>query len=144
MAEDQWGFEPFTAEDPIADIEVALMDYLAPAGRTVTQLMSWDKEGDLPAIRIQRIGGGQGEDPETTDLPRVLINCYARPTPESPRASQRVAADVVRRMTAIHGVWVEGAGLLDSATKDSGPVTRPWDDPAIRVTELIYSVTVRI
>jgi hypothetical protein len=137
---DRWGFEPFADDALIADVEVALMEYLAPVGRTVTQLMSWDKEDDLPAIRIQRIGGGQGE---TTDLPRVLINCYARPTPDNPRASQKIAADVVRRMTAIHGVWVDGT-VLDSATKDSGPVTRPWDDPTIRVTELIYSVTVRI
>jgi hypothetical protein len=141
---DRWGFEPLADDAHLADVEVALMEYLEPAGRTVTQLMSWNKEGDLPAIRIQRIGGGQGDDAETTDLPRVLINCYARPTEENPRASQKIAADVVRRMTAIHGVFVEGAGLLDSATKDSGPVTRPWDDPAIRVTELIYSVTVRI
>jgi hypothetical protein len=143
MAADEWGFEPFGDDEHIADVEVALKKYLASAGRTVTQLMSWDKEGDLPAIRIQRIGGGQGEDPETTDLPRVLINCYARPTAENPRASQRVAADVVRRMTAINGTWVEGT-VLDSASKDSGPVTRFWDDPTIRVTELIYSVTVRI
>jgi hypothetical protein len=143
MAADEWGFEPLGQGAPIPDVEVALKKYLAGAGRTVTQLMSWDKPGDLPAIRIQRIGGGQGEDPETTDLPRVLINCYARATPEDPRASQRVAADVIRRMTAINGLWVEGT-VLDSATKDSGPVTRPWDDPTIRVTELIYSATVRI
>lgn len=143
MAADDFGFEPFTQSDAYADVEIALMAYLEPAARTVTQLMSWDKDGDLPAIRIQRIGGGQGDDPETTDLPRVLINCYARPTSDDPRASQRLAADVIRRMTAIHGLWVDGI-TLDSATKDSGPVTRPWDDPDIRVTELIYSVTVRI
>lgn len=143
MAADQWGFEPLTEFDEYADIEVALKTYLQGAGRTVTQLLSWNQEGDLPAIRIQRIGGGQGDDPETTDLPRVLINCYARPTHENPRASQRVAADVIRRMTAINGTWIDGV-TLDSATKDSGPVTRPWDDPSIRVTELIYSVTVRI
>jgi len=143
MAVDAWGFEPFTDEDLTGDIEVALKAYLKPAGRTVTQLMSWDKPGDLPAIRIQRIGGGQGDDAETTDLPRVLINCYAIPTRDNPRASQRIAADVERRMTAIHGLWVDGT-VLDSATKDSGPVTRFWDDPSIRVTELIYSVTVRI
>lgn len=139
MAADEYGFEPFGDDEPIKDVEVALKKYLAPAGRTVTQLMSWDKDGDLPAIRIQRIGGGRGE---TADLPRVLINCYARPTPENPRASQRIAADVERRMDAITGVWVDGT-VLDSATKDSGPVTRFWDDPTIRVTELIYSVTVR-
>lgn len=143
MAADAYGFEPFTELDAYADVEVALKKYLASAGRTVTQLMSMDKDGDLPAIRIQRIGGGQGDDPEATDLPRVSIQCFDRPTPENPRASQRVAADVERRMTAIHGVWVDGT-TLDSATKDSGPVTRFWDDPTIRVTELIYSVTVRI
>lgn len=144
MAADQWGFEPFGDDEHIPDVEVALKAYLKPAGRTVTQLMSWDKDGDLPAIRIQRIGGGQGEDPETTDLPRVLINCYAHARPgDPPRWSQRVAADVIRRMTAINGTWVDGT-VLDSATKDSGPVTRFWDDPTIRVTELIYSVTVRI
>lgn len=139
MAVDEWGFEPFGEDDHIDDAEAALKRYLAPAGRTVTQLMSWDKKGDLPAIRIQRIGGGRGE---TVDMARVLIHCYDRPTPENPRASKRVAADVERRLDAIHGVWVDGT-VLDSATKDSGPVTRPWDDPTIRVTELIYSVTVR-
>lgn len=144
MAADQWGFEPLTEFDKYADIEVALKTYLQGAGRTVTQLLSWDKDGDLPAIRIQRIGGGQGQDPDTTDLPRVLINCYDRPTRENPRASQRVAADVIRRMKAINGTWIDEATTLDSATRDSGPVTRPWDDPSIRVTELIYSVTVRI
>lgn len=143
MVVDQFGFEPFAGDETFPDVEVALKAYLASAGRTVTQLMSWDKPGDLPAIRIQRIGGGQGEDPEVDDLPRVLINCYDRPTEANPRASQRLAQDVIRRMTAIHGVYVAGT-LLDAATKDSGPVTRPWDDPSIRVTELIYSVTVRI
>lgn len=144
MAEDAFGFEPLGDDEELADVEVALKAYLLPAAKkTVTQLMSWDKPEDLPAIRIQRIGGGQGEDPEVTDQPRVMIQCFARPTAEDPRASQRVAKDVERRMRAIHGVFVAGT-LLDSATKDSGPVFRPWDDPSIRVTELIYSVTVRI
>lgn len=143
MVTDQWGFEPLDEAVEISDVEVALKAYLKGAGRTVTQLMSWDKPEDMPAIRIQRIGGGDGQDPEVEDLPRVLISCYARPTSERPRASQRVAADVIRRMKAIHGVVVEGV-CLDLATKDSGPVTRPWDDPTIRVSELIYSVTVRI
>lgn len=132
-------FEPI-GDEPIPDVEVALMEYLAPAGKTVTYLKSMD----APAIiRIQRIGGGDGDDPDTTDLPRILIHCYATPTAANPRASLRVAADVDRRMKAIHGVWIDGL-TLDSASKDSGPVTRPWDDPTIRVTELIYSVTVRI
>jgi hypothetical protein len=139
MAADRWGFEPFDTEAHIDDVEVALMEYLDPAGRTVTQLMSWEP-GDLPAIRIQRIGGGRGE---TADLPRVLIQCYAYArSVDTPRWSRRVAADVERRMDAIAGVWIDGT-VLESATKDSGPVTRPWDDPSIRVTELIYSVIVR-
>jgi hypothetical protein len=138
---DEWGFEPLAPDEHIDDVEVALKEYLAPAGRTVTQLMSWDKPGDLPAIRIQRIGGGRGE---TVDQARVLLRCFAVPTPENRRASVRVAVDVARRLDAINGVFVEGT-LLDSANQDSGPVTRSWDvDPAIRVTELIYSVTVRI
>lgn len=143
MTADEFGFEPFS-DTEFPDVEVALKTYLKPAGRTVTQLMSYDKEGDLPAIRIQRIGGGQGSDPDVDDLPRVLIHCFAYARPgDTPRWSQRVAADVERRMRAIHGVWIDGV-TLDSATKDSGPVTRFWDDPTIRVTELIYSVTVRI
>jgi hypothetical protein len=140
MAADKWGFEPFGDEQHVADVEVALMEYLAPAGHTVTQLMSWEPD-DLPAIRIQRIGGGRGE---TGDQPRVHIQCYAYARRgDKPRWSRRVAADVERRMDAIAGVWIDEAMTLDSATKDSGPVTRPWDDPTIRVTDLIYSVAMR-
>lgn len=140
---DDYGFEPF-GDEPFADVEQALKKYLAPAGRTLTVLTSYEDEGDLPVIQVQRIGGGEGSDPETEDQPRVMIQCYARPTPENPRASQRVAADVERRMRAISGVWIDQTVTLDAAHKDSGPVTRFWSDPTIRVTELIYSVTVRI
>lgn len=136
---DEFGFEPFDDAD-YPDVEIVLMAYLADAGKTVTQIVTMDQ---LPVIRIQRIGGGEGADPETEDNPRVSIQCFDRPSAANPRASQRVAADVVRRMTAINqGRWVAGI-TLDSATKDSGPVSRPWDDPEIRVTELIYSVTMR-
>lgn len=139
MTADAFGFEPF-GDEPFDDIEEALKKYLRPAGRTVTMLMSWNKEGDLPAIRIQRIGGGEDD---TDDNPRVSIQCFDRPTTENPRASKRVAADVIRRMRGISGVVIDGT-CLDDAHKDSGPITRPWDDPDIRVSEIIYSVTVRI
>ena len=127
------------------DIELALCELLQPIADTVTQLMPATlangniDQSYFPKIRIQRIGGGGDED---DDFPRVLIRCFAVPSEADPRASQDLANSVDDFMRSIHGAHAAGTAI-DSASKDSGPVSSPWDDPAIRVTELIYSVTMR-
>lgn len=137
--------------DPYPDVELALLELLEPFGRTVTTLTDWTSEGALPAIRVQRIGGGDAED--IGDEPLVLLRCYAQHTPAKPRASQDVARQVRNYFKALNDGAAEGfaAGtLIDRAYKQSGPTTNPFDgdtagDPEkpVKVTELIYRVTVR-
>lgn len=134
-----------TDPEPYPDIEMALCELLQPVAGTVTQLMpntlaNGNVDPDyFPKIRIQRIGGPGDED---FDNPRVMIRCFAIPTAERPRASQDLARQVHDFMKSIHGAFAAGTAI-DDASKDSGPVSRPWDDPTVRVTELIYSVSVR-
>lgn len=129
------------------DIELALCELLQPIAGTVTQLSPTLDEGKninldyFPKIRISRIGGGEDDD-QITDFPRVSIQCLAVPDAAHPRASQDLANTVEQFLRGKQGLF--GAGtLIDDITKDSGPVSRFWDDPRVRVTELIYSADVR-
>lgn len=137
--------------DPYPDVEIALCELLEPIARTVTQLTEWAGEDDLPAIRIQRIGGGDADD--NGDEALVSLRCYARHTSDEPRASQDVARQVrdwFKQMNDSGAGEFAAGTLIDSATKQSGPITLPFDgdtagDPnkPVKVTELIYRVTVR-
>lgn len=119
------------------DMEVALMDYLQNLAYTVTSTPS-DLKDRLPVIRVARIGGGADR---AHDQPRISLQCFALENTSAPRAAQDLAAAVWEQM---YKLPVVSAGVrLDSASKESGPVTIPWPTAGIGVKELIYTVTVR-
>lgn len=130
------------------DVELALCDLLEFIAPTVTQLTpAIDSAGNIdlayfPRIRIARIAGGDADDDLVSDDPRVQISYYAVPTPAQPRASHDLAKQGEDFLHDIRGAFAAGT-LIDFAAKDSGPVSRPWDDPRIRVTEQVWSLTVR-
>lgn len=138
--------ETSTEQTDYPDVEVALRELLRPIAKTVSVLTSWDED----TIRVQRIGGGDGED--GSDDAIVMLRCYAKHTPQRPRASQDVARQVRDYFKGLNdngGRFAAGT-LLERATKQSGPVTTPFDmetnatpEATVRVTELIYRVTVR-
>lgn len=129
------------------DIELALCELLQPIAGTVTYLNpDLTEAGNIdlayfPKIRINRIGGGE-DDEQITDFPRVSIQCLDVPSAANPRASQDLANAVEVFLRGKKGIF-GAATLIDGISKDSGPVSRFWDDPRVRVTELIYSADVR-
>lgn len=126
--------------DEFPDVELALRELLAPVAKTVSVLVDWS----VPTVRVQRIGGGEVAD--STDEPIVSLRCYAQPTEDNPRASQRLARAVrnmLDELNANGGGWAANTAL-ERADRQSGPVSTPFDlDPSVRVTELIYRVSVR-
>lgn len=129
---------PFETPEP--DAELAIREWLSEVAPTVGVLVAWEEE-DLPKIRVTRIGGG--EENEATDGARILVRCFARPNEHNPRASQNLARRVVLRMKELADGGFVAQTAIDSVSKTSGPVTTPFDDAEVRVTELIYRVAVR-
>jgi hypothetical protein len=131
------------------DVEVVLMEYLSDLGYTVTSTPS-DLADRLPVLRIQRVGGGSDED---TDRPRVTIQAFVAASSVAPRAAQQLSGQVRDRLVNNNGGWVSGpllteqgvsGVLLDEVSHDSGPIEYPWPDPAIRVAQSIFTLTIRL
>lgn len=131
------------------DAEVVLMEYLSDLGYTVTSTPP-DLADRLPALRIQRVGGGSDED---ADRPRVSIQAFVAASSTAPRAAQQLSGQVRDRLINNDGAWVSGPLLdeqgvpgvvIDGASHDSGPIEYPWPDPAIRVAQSIYTLTIRL
>jgi hypothetical protein len=131
------------------DTEVVLMQHLSDFGYTVTSTPA-DLKDRLPVLRIARIGGGSNED---ADFPRVSIQTFVAASSQSPRAAQQLAGQVRDFLIASNGAWVSGplledqgvsGVLIDDVANDSGPIEYPWPDPAVRVCQAIYTLTIRL
>lgn len=123
-----------------ADIETELMAYLDDLGYTVTSTPV-DLKDRLPVLRIQRVGG---TDDKSSDFPRVSIQVFAAADPDQPRAAQDLAEVIRDRLNNDLPAMSQPAGaLLDSSSTESGPSSYPWPDPAVRVAQAIYRLTVR-
>lgn len=130
------------------DAELVMMQYLSQFGWTVTSTPAdlSTRLAEAPVIRVQRVGGGATE---RTDSPRVSVQPFVLASSADPRTAQRVANDIRDFLLSTDGAWVSGdlleaGALIDSVSNDSGPVEYPWPDPAIRVTQSIYTVHIRL
>lgn len=122
------------------DIESALMDFFSDLGYTVTSTPA-DLKERLPVLRIARVGGS---DDKSNDFPRVSIQTFAAANHLAPRAAQDLAETVRDRLNNnLPAMSKPGGVLLDSSSTESGPSSFPWPDPAIRVTQSIYRLTIR-
>lgn len=133
---------------PFPDVEVALMVYLDDLGEgwTFTPADLNDRLHTRPLLRIQRIGGGNTKQ---SDEPRVSIQAFTLRDPASPRSSHKLSATIEARLLSgpalvtIPTEYGGGTARLDTAETESGPVEFPWPDPAIRVVQCVYRLSVR-
>lgn len=127
------------------DIEFALVGddttagHLSSLAYTVTST-PLDLLERLPVIRVQRIGGGEDR---TNDNPRVSIQCFARATYVNPRAAFDLASAVHDQLHRDRLPVVVAGVRIDTAEKQSGPITIPWPTVEVSVVEMVYAFTIR-
>lgn len=129
--------------EPFGDVELMLLEYLAPRGYVVTSTPP-DLKTRLAAgyvIRVARVGGGESGN-RTSDTPRVNVQVFALRSAAKPRdahdGAALIRADLVFNLPAI-----TENGRLDSGETESGPTAFPWPDPEITVVQMILRLTTR-
>lgn len=115
-------------------IERLIAAVVADLGATGMET-STNLQGDLPFIRIRRIGG---VDDRVTDVPRVDVRVYAADLSDALALSETIRQRLISRPSATdHGV-------IDHAVTEVGPFEIPGPDPDhYRVVSTTYRVSVR-
>jgi hypothetical protein len=120
------------------DIERVLCDHFADLGTCGTRTPG-DLQGELPFIRIRRVGG---IDDQVTDRARVDVEVFT-----ASRADGEVAAEHIRQRLSVRGpLYVTSGGRLvvvDRTLLLSGPVELAWPDPVIRMFHASYQLECR-
>jgi hypothetical protein len=93
-----------------------------------------DLEQQLPAIRIERIGGG---DDRFSGSPRVAVDVFAASADEA----RTLASSLRDKLLFLRGP-VNGAVVRDVRC-DSGPTRLPWANEAVYRRGATYTVSLR-
>jgi hypothetical protein len=111
-------------------VAAVVADLGTTGGETSTTL-----QGDLPFIRVRRIGG---TDNGVTDIARVDVRVYDADLSDAENLSEAIRQRLISKPYAtVHGV-------LDRALTEVGPQEVPGPDPDhYRVVSTTYRVSVR-
>lgn len=119
---------------PFPDVEVAVLDLLAPTFPNNGTVTPADFTGLLPFVRVNRYGG---TDDRFADAASVSVDVFS-----DHRTGARDGAEQIRQLFLAGPHAVAGA-VLDRVTTASAPVEAPWDNAAIRRWTATYRVVVR-
>lgn len=131
-----------SAHAPFGDVEMMLLDYLAPHGYVVTATPADLRQrlNTSNVIRVVRAGGGE-DDTATEDRPRVVIHVHVLRSSTDPRKGNNAAEAI--RTSLMNLPAITPHGRLDKATTESGPVSVPHPDPEVERVQMIFRLRTR-
>lgn len=115
------------------DIESAVIEVLAGLGTLDVNTPS-DLLGNLPFIRVMRVGGN---DNRITDTARIDIDVFD--------VQRTVASSLSRQVqqTLLAFPHSVAAGVIDEVTTTLSPSEVPWSNTSIQLFAASYTVTAR-
>jgi hypothetical protein len=127
---------------PFGDVEMMLLEHLAPHGYIVTSTPPDLRErlNTQNVVRVVRAGGGENAT-ATEDQPRVVIHVHVLRDSTVPRKGNDAAEAV--RTSLMNLPAITSHGRLDKATTESGPVSVPHPDSEVERLQMIFRLRTR-